>query len=159
MEDDESLALGGQVDAFMTSWFRARQTVLEANFRRAHQHGLSATQFMLLNLIEHGGPWTLRAVASALRLDATTVLQTVDSLEQRGLVTRTRSTADRRRVHLSLTADGASIQESSQQEFRAALTAIFRAMKPTARRALVTGLTAFADAATALEQESDDATH
>jgi DNA-binding MarR family transcriptional regulator len=146
-------SIDDQVSAFLAAWYRTRQTVMEANFHRAHQQGLSTTQFLLLNLLDQQqGPWTLRTVAAALHLESATVVQTVDSLEHRGLVARQRATTDRRRVHLQLTDAGRAVQSASQQAFHERLTIIFAGMLPPARQALVEGLTAFADAATTLRE-------
>lgn len=158
-EHSDNAELAAQVDAFLGAWFRTRQTVMDVNFRRAHQQGLSATQFMLLNLLERDGVWTQRALAASLHLDPTTLLQTIDSLEQRGLVARERSTIDRRRVHIILTDAGRTVQESSRAQFHAQLSAIFEGMLPAERQALVLGLSAFADAATRPEREATDATN
>lgn len=111
------------------------------------------TQFMLINLLERDVGWTLRTLATALNLVPTTLLQTVDSLEQRGVVARQRATVDRRQVHITLTEVGRAIQQASQQQFHIRLTAIFQAMQPDERRALVLRLEAFANAATAPQKE------
>ncbi|MBA3824849.1 MAG: MarR family transcriptional regulator [Ktedonobacterales bacterium] len=146
MADESEIAT--QIDAFLAGWFRMRQTVMEANFHRAHQHGLSTTQFLVLNLLsEQEEPWTLRRLATALNLEAATLVRTIDSLEGRSLVARERSTTDRRRVHITLTDGGRALQTASREHFRARLSAIFRQMDPTARRDLITGLAAFAAAA------------
>lgn len=149
MGDESQDTLTSQVEAFLGAWFRTRQSVMEANFHRAHQQGLSATQFMLLNLVEGDGPWTLRALATALNLEPTTLTQTVDSLEQRGLVERRRATEDRRRTYVSLTDAGRAAQHASREQFHTRLAAIFAAMRPEERVALVLGLEAFANAALA----------
>lgn len=156
MAEDE-IAL--QVDAFLAGWFRMRQTVMEANFHRAHQQGVSTTQFMVMNLMsEHrASPWTLRRLATALNLEPTTLVRTVDSLEQRGVVLRQRDTRDRRQVHLSLTPLGQEMQTASQIHFQTRLAQIFHAMADDDRRALLTGLAAFASAAQAPQENEPHA--
>ena len=69
MEEEQPSEVTQQVAAFPAAWFRTRQTVMEANFHRAHQQGLSTTQFMLLNLLERDVVWTLRKLATALHLE------------------------------------------------------------------------------------------
>ena len=146
-----------QVDAFLAGWFRMRQSVMEANFHRAHQQGVSTTQFMVMNLLsEEGAPWTLRRLATALNLEPATLVRTVDSLEQRGIVLRQRDTRDRRQVHLSLTSLGIEMQTASQTHFRTRLAHIFHAMSVADRHALIAGLTAFA---TAAQMPQEEATH
>lgn len=151
---EESDILASQIDDFLSAWFRTRQTIMEANFHRAHQHGLSTTQFLLLNLLDQRGSMSLRSAAGALHLDTSTLVQTVDSLETRGLVQRQRSTQDRRRVDLLLTEAGRGVQAASQDLFRQRLTVLFATMTPVARQALIEGMTAFADAAMSTPEEN-----
>ncbi|HLG78268.1 MAG TPA: MarR family transcriptional regulator [Ktedonobacteraceae bacterium] len=154
MTHNDETEISGQVEAFLAAWFRTRQSVMEANFHRAHHHRLSTTQFMVLNLLEDGAPWTLRMLADAMNLETPTLVRTIDSLEQRGLVARQRNAADRRQIHISLTQTGRELQTASQQQFRARLIAIFQAMQPEDRQALINGLSAFGNAAnTRQEQE------
>jgi len=143
-----------QVDAFLAGWFQMRQSVMEANFHRAHQQGVSTTQFMVMNLLsEKGSPWTLRRLATALNLEPATLVGTVDSLEQRGVVVRQRDTHDRRHVHISLTPLGSEMQTASQTHFRTRLAHIFQAMSSADRHALIAGLAAFATAAQTPQEE------
>jgi DNA-binding MarR family transcriptional regulator len=137
----------GQVEAFLAAWLRARQSVMEVNFHRAQQQRLSMTQFMVLGLLEDGEAWTLRSLANALNLETPTLVRTIDSLEQRGLVHRQRDTVDRRQVHITLTPAGQQIQAASHEQFRMRLAAIFHQMPPASRQALINGLSAFATAA------------
>ncbi len=140
--------IAAQIDAFLAGWFRMRQTVMEANFHRAHQNGLSTTQFLVLNLLsERDQPWMLRRLAAALNLESATLVRTIDSLVGRGLVARERATTDRRQVHITLTDAGRALQAASQDHFRVRLATIFRQMSPAARRELLAGLDAFAAAA------------
>ena len=135
-----------QVEAFLAAWFATRQIVQGLNFNRAHQHGLGATQFLVLTLLEEASPdapATIGGLARRLKLDPAPVVRTVDSLEGRGLFTRARDPRDRRRVFVELTEAGRAAQRSSRQQFTAAIVAIFRAMSPAGRAALVTGLGEF----------------
>ena len=144
MLEDEHLE--EQVDAFLAVWFQTRQYVQGLNFNRAHQHGLSTTQFLVLNFLDEAEgrePVTVRWLADRLSLDPATVVRTVDSLEQRGLVSRRRDTEDRRRVFVEFTEQGRDTQRSSRQRFRDSVVATFRAMSPEGRVALVQGLQEF----------------
>ena len=152
MAEDEIVL---QVEAFLANWFRMRQSVMEANFHRAHQQGISTTQFMVMNLLHEpaASPWTLRRLATALNLEPATLVRTIDSLEQRGIVLRQRDTRDRRQVHLTLTAVGQEMQIASHAHFQTRLAHIFQAMSPDDRRALLAGLAAFAEAAQAPQED------
>ncbi|BCL82314.1 MarR family transcriptional regulator [Ktedonobacteria bacterium brp13] len=133
-----------QIDAFMNAWFVTRQFVMEANFHRAHLHGMSTTQFMLLARLMDGSVWTLVELAVVLNLETPTLVRTVDSLEQRGLVMRQRNTVDRRQVLITITTAGLEVQAAAVEQFRTRLTTIFQTMLPIERDALILGLAAFA---------------
>lgn len=58
-------------------------------------------------------------LAAALRMDRATMMAIVDRLELRGLITRSRSTSDRRRQELQLTTDGERILAQAKQAISA----------------------------------------
>jgi DNA-binding MarR family transcriptional regulator len=71
---------------------------------------LRPRQLVALTLLEeHGrqGPVTQQALGEALRLDPSNVVGLLNELEQRGLITRRRDPADRRRHIVELSAVGA----------------------------------------------------
>lgn len=144
----EETKLEADVDAFLAAWFQTRQYVQGLNFNRAHQHGLSTTQFLVLNFLEEAEarePATVRWLADRLSLDPATVVRTVDSLEQRGLVARRRDTHDRRRVFVEFTEQGRATQQSSRRRFRDSVAATFQAMSAEGRVALIRGLQEFVE--------------
>ena len=69
--------------------------------------GISPPQFGTLLLIEANPDISQSAVAEALRFDRSTLVQIIDRLESRGLVTRNVSATDRRSHALRLTPQGA----------------------------------------------------
>ena len=78
----------------------------------AHQEGLEPQQHQLLlaarALAQPGGP-TIRQVADHLLIRHHSAVGLIDRLEQRGLVERVRSMADRREVRVRLTVAGEAI--------------------------------------------------
>ncbi|MCL2543596.1 MAG: MarR family transcriptional regulator [Nocardioidaceae bacterium] len=81
----------------------------------AEEHGLTHAQHQLLLAIRgsgtEGGP-SVGEVAEALMVRHHTATELVDRTQQHGLVERTRSTQDARRVQLALTAEGRRVLES-----------------------------------------------
>jgi DNA-binding MarR family transcriptional regulator len=78
----------------------------------AHQEGLEPQQHQLLlaarALAQPGGP-TIRQVADHLLIRHHSAVGLIDRLEQRGLIERVRSMADRREVRVRLTVAGEAI--------------------------------------------------
>jgi DNA-binding MarR family transcriptional regulator len=98
--------------------------------RAAHdRHELTPRRFQLLGLLRDEGEISQTALGEAMGLDPSLVVALLNPLEERGLVTRTRSTADRRRHSVSLTEAGgallaaaAAAQRDAEDELFAALT-------------------------------------
>jgi DNA-binding MarR family transcriptional regulator len=134
---------GAHLDRFLDAWFRVRQLIQAANFNRFQSAGLSATQFMTLNVLpddEHG--IAIGELARQMNLAPSTVAKTVDSLQARKLVARVRSAQDGRLVLLRITAQGRRLQNTAAGQFRDQIGGIFAAMSPQERRGLVDGLEA-----------------
>lgn len=147
-QDPEEIA--GQVEDFLSVWFKVRQQIQGLNSNRSQQMGLSVTQFMVLGLLEEtdGQAFqTISTLSGILNLDPATVLRSVDSLERRGLISRQRDKKDRRVVFIELTAEGRQTQLRSYNGFKERLGMIFQVMSPEGRAALVKGFQEFATAA------------
>src|SRR5689334_19152115 len=68
--------------------------------------GLTGREFLVLSFVRAADGLSQQALAARLGLDPTLVVGLVDGLEARGLVTRTKDPADRRRNLLGLTEEG-----------------------------------------------------
>ena len=130
-----------EISRFLDAWLGARQLIQAANFNRFQREGLSATQFMTLNLLpvnEQG--LTLSDLARRMNLSLATLARTVDTLEIRGMVIRTRSHLDRRVVHITLTEEGRALQNATSREFQVHMAELFCSMKAKQRKGLIDGL-------------------
>ena len=133
--------LEDETTRFLEAWMQVRQMVQAANFNRFQRAGLSATQFMTLNVIPKDG-MTLSELARKLNLGASTLNQTVNSLEERGLVVRTRDAGDARKVNICATPEGEEMQNSASQEFHQYMAGLFGQMSKARREGLLAGLEA-----------------
>jgi DNA-binding MarR family transcriptional regulator len=77
--------------------------------REAESLGVTSRQVTLLWLIRERPGLSLRELAAEERISAPALSGHVDRLERAGLLERTRSSEDRRRVGLTLTDDGARL--------------------------------------------------
>jgi DNA-binding MarR family transcriptional regulator len=73
---------------------------------------LAFSHWVTMVVIRDGLARTCADIARHMGYDSGATTRIVDHLEQRGLLSRTRSTADRRVVHLALTADGKRVAEA-----------------------------------------------
>jgi DNA-binding MarR family transcriptional regulator len=146
-----------ELSRFLESWLGARQLIQSANFNRFQREGLSATQFMTLNLLPaEGAGMTLSELAARMNLGLATLAKTVDSLESRGMLRRTRSDQDRRKISISLTENGKVLQNAASREFRTHMAALFSTMTAQQRSGLVEGLEALVQADASAEGPHGD---
>ena len=124
---------------FLQAWMGVRQIVQAANFNQFHRAGLSATQFMIINVIPARGI-NLSELAHRLNLSPATLSQTVDSLEERGLVLRRKNEQDARRFDIFATADGEKMQNAASGYFHRTMSRLFSKMNAGDRSALISGL-------------------
>ncbi len=126
---------------FLDAWLGVRQVIQAANFNRFHKAGLSATQFMILNLLpENRQGITMGLLATRANLAPATIARTVDSLEKRKMVAREKSADDGRRVMVKITKQGQALQNAAAGKFRNSIARMFQAMPAADRQALITGL-------------------
>jgi len=130
-----------EVSRFLDAWFAVRQLIQAANFNHFSKAGLSATQFMTLNLLpESGEAIAMGDLARRMNLKPATVAKTVDSLEARQLLARERSPEDGRVVLVRITGEGSSFQNAAAGQFRRHISKMFSAIPPADRAALIHGL-------------------
>ncbi len=93
----------------------AFDALVEASFaiqdllaRTADAHGLSLIQLRLLGILRDHRPSMLQ-LARHLNLEKSSASGLIDRAEQRGLVTRTPGTHDRRTIHVAITPAGRRI--------------------------------------------------
>jgi MarR family 2-MHQ and catechol resistance regulon transcriptional repressor len=88
---------------------RCYATFARAVAVRVAEYGLTTPQFGVLEALHHLGPLPLGELADKLLVTGGNVTYVMDRLEEQGLVTRERSSADRRVVRAHLTEAGASL--------------------------------------------------
>lgn len=88
---------------------RAQAAVHRDYVANVSELDLTQQQGAILWLIQNNPGVSQVAVATALGMDRPTMMALTDRLEERGLITRVRSTVDRRRQELHLTAEGRSL--------------------------------------------------
>ena len=131
--------LEAETTRFIDAWMQVRQIVQASNFNRFQRAGLSATQFMTLNVVPKQG-MTLTELARKLNLSAATLNETVNSLADRGLVIRSQDLRDARKLIITATKQGEAMQNSASQEFHSSMAGLLARMSKTRREGLLAGL-------------------
>ena len=78
-------------------------------------YGVTSSQFKVLIIVAQFKADTPAELCRHLSLDSGSMTRMLDRLEQKQLITRTRSAADRRQVQLALTAEGRAITDRLPQ--------------------------------------------
>ncbi|WP_426114044.1 MarR family winged helix-turn-helix transcriptional regulator [Pseudomonas sp. DSP3-2-2] len=78
-------------------------------------YGVTSSQFKVLIIVAQFRADTPAELCRHLSLDSGSMTRMLDRLEQKQLITRTRSAADRRQVQLALTAEGRAITDRLPQ--------------------------------------------
>ena len=111
--------------------FREKIRVLERSLEMLNQssdtecYSIGLSQCHALVEIGRKGTITLKELASIIILDTSTTSRTVDSLVKKGLVNRTPSEIDRRRIDISLTETGLTLFQKIEHDMDSKFKAIF----------------------------------
>jgi DNA-binding MarR family transcriptional regulator len=97
---------------------------------------LRPRQLLPLTLLDEHGPVTQQMLGEALRLDPSNVVGLLNELEDRGLVTRRRDPADRRRHIVELSAAGAGELARTNSQLRLAEDELLKALSAEERATL-----------------------
>jgi MarR family transcriptional regulator, organic hydroperoxide resistance regulator len=128
----------GDVQAFtsgLEEFMRALRTARGRFNRAPATPELSASQFHLLEpLAASDGPMAMCALAEAADVAAPTATRMIDGLVKRGLAERKRPDGgDRRRVEITLTADGRRLVAAKRLHIARAREEVFRRLSPSER--------------------------
>jgi DNA-binding MarR family transcriptional regulator len=125
--------------------------------KRMAQHGLTDAQWKPLWMLKIGRATTANELAREMDIDAGAVTRMLDRLEAKGLVERVRSEADRRVVHLRLSAAGDSVAKKVPFVLAAVNNDFLRGFSEADWKQLRRLLGRMADNGTALQDEDQAA--
>jgi DNA-binding MarR family transcriptional regulator len=116
--------------------------LVDAELRRTFEgHGLDAASFdVLATLRRSGGVLTPGELTRSAMVTSGAITQRLDRLEDRGLVTRARSTADGRGVRVQLTEKGRALIDAALPDHVATENRVLAALTEPQRTALTDAL-------------------
>ncbi|MBT0663202.1 MarR family transcriptional regulator [Geobacter pelophilus] len=94
---------------------RVFQVVNEQSKKVEKETGLTGPQVWAIKVIFESAPVRVSDLAKMMYLHPATTVGILDRLEKRGLITRTRSSGDRRVVEVTLTDEGRELVETSPE--------------------------------------------
>ncbi|HJV65004.1 MAG TPA: MarR family transcriptional regulator [Geomonas sp.] len=95
-----------EIEEVINDLRRIFQAISQHSREAERESGLTGPQLWALQILDTAAPIRVSELANQMYLSAATVVGIVDRLEAKQLVSRTRSTADRRAVDLDLTRQG-----------------------------------------------------
>lgn len=144
--------------ALTLSALRALRRILRASERGNRQlagtTGLTPSQLLVLQEIAERGDTTPTALSEALHFSQATITNICDRLQALGLVARTRGEIDKRRIHLSATAQGRATIERAPDLLQARFTERFGELARWEQAMILAGLERLGEV---LDIASDDA--
>lgn len=110
-------------------------------FRRIFREaGLTEQQWRVLRVLWDLNEVTFREMADLTLIAPPSLVGVIDRLEARGLVSRRRSTSDRRAVDISLTAEGRGIEQQVMPAVARAYAELKQSVDPAVWQQLLAGL-------------------
>ncbi len=115
------------LDAYIKLWRAAHAVEARAN-RHLLTHGLTISQFAVLEAVYHLGPLSQRQLAAKILRSSGNLTMVIDNLERAGHVRRERQARDRRVVTVSLTPGGRALVEKLLPTHVAGIQSAFAAL-------------------------------
>jgi DNA-binding MarR family transcriptional regulator len=134
-----------ELDAVMAA-SRALVAIVARSFAEADV-AITLQQWRVLVVVAHFGPLSPGELAKWLAVHKSNATRMCDALVGAGLLDRREDPDNRRRMVLSLTADGEAVVDSLQAYRRQAIATILDQVPPRRRGQVAEAMQAFADAA------------
>ena len=141
--------IAGGPDELVTAVLTASRALVGVSARSLAdvEDTVTIAQFRMLVVLEGSSGIRLNQLAQRLDVTSSTALRMADRLIAAGLVAREENQADRREVLMSLTDDGAELVGEVTRRRRLEIAHIVEGIPPSRRRAVVSALNAFTEAA------------
>ena len=119
---------------------RAFSSIEEHLCDQVEAHGLSLTEFAVLEVLLHKGALPIGEIGDRVLLASSSMTYVIDKLEQRGLLRRRRSEEDRRALLAELTPEGRTKIETVFPEHAALIRDLMDDLTPEEKRRTATVL-------------------
>lgn len=149
---------GLEVEQLVTAVLTASRVLIAVSARSLAdvEETVTLTQFRALVVLDGNEQTNLGRLASALGVNASSAMRTIDRLLVAGLVTRVENPGNRREVLLDLTIEGSRLVRLVTRRRRAEIARVVTALPVDQRSGLVAALQAFATAAGEPEPRAHD---
>ncbi|QAY68062.1 MarR family winged helix-turn-helix transcriptional regulator [Paenibacillus protaetiae] len=101
---------------------KAYKTVMDQAIKDMKRHGLSASEFTVLELLYHKGRFPLQQIGSKILVTSGSITYNIDKLERKGYLKRVPCDTDRRVTYAEMTDEGRSFFDAIFPKHAEALT-------------------------------------
>ncbi len=155
----ENIAVKDRLEDVLVALRRViRATDLHSKYL-ARTTGLTTPQMLLLKAIGNKDTMTIGELANEISLSQATVTVILDRLEKRQLVTRVRSTEDKRKVHVHLTETALSTLEQAPVPLQQQFAQQFNALQDWEQTSIISALQRVASMMDASDLEASPLLH
>jgi MarR family 2-MHQ and catechol resistance regulon transcriptional repressor len=131
--DPEEVPASPETDAALKLWVvlsRAHASISAHAAAHAADHGLSLTEFAILEVLYHRGRMVLGEIQRRILVSSGGITFLVDRLAEKGLVVRQECPEDRRAKYVALTREGTRVIREIFPSHAQALTTAMRGLTP-----------------------------
>jgi DNA-binding MarR family transcriptional regulator len=151
-QGDVSEAQDGNDPPLGRAWFRAMRAIMFEETPQPVLDSLPLAQLRLLWTVRYSSNATMKDYSERLGVSQSTVTQLADRLVRRGLVERQNDLTDRRVIRLHVSEMGSRILADDTERQRETFLAVWQAIQPVDRGAVIQALDRLAEAAEAMRK-------
>lgn len=116
---------------------KAYKSVMEQAIQDMKAHGMSASEFMTLEVLYAKGRMPLQQIGEKILVTSGSITYNVDKLEKKGLLRRLRFEEDRRVIFAELTEEGEALFNRIFPEHTATIHELMSVLKTEEQQALI----------------------
>lgn len=116
---------------------KAYKVIMNEAVKDMQRHGLSATEFAVLELLYHKGRTPLQRIGEQILLTSGSITYTVDKLEDKGLLKRIPCTDDRRVIFAEMTTEGRQLFDEIFPAHARVITELMSGLSLTEKRSAI----------------------
>ncbi|WP_166244836.1 MarR family winged helix-turn-helix transcriptional regulator [Paenibacillus turpanensis] len=117
---------------------KAYKVVMESAVKDMKKHGLSATEFSVLELLYHKGRFPLQQIGEAILITSGGITYTIDKLEAKGYLKRVSCEEDRRVTYAEMTPQGQELLQSIFPEHAAVIDSLMAGVTAEEKETAIT---------------------
>lgn len=132
--------MDSDIDSSLKLWVvmnHAFNSIEERLRQQVEAHGISFSEFAVLEVLLHKGPLPIGDVGERVLLTSGSMTYVVDKLEERGLIQRRPCAEDRRIIYAELTEQGRALIEEAFAEHSSLIRRLTEELSPAEKETLI----------------------